>query len=159
MRRKRKAQLKVAYEEATSLWHDYAIALHDTDNISFTERCTNISHRIITMGKVFGPVHWKDVPLSVVVTHYEATYGRGNVDFPRVDWRRVNEVQRALLDLHASILTPTPTTITDYELITAAGDTRGDYTAVMEIIRLEGLDDDHHNVHDDMRNTGRHHIA
>ena len=158
MRRKRKQQLKVAYEEAASLWHDYTIALHDTHNVSFTERCTNLSHRIIAMGKIFGPVHWSDVPLSIVVTHYEATYGRGNIRFPRVNWRRVNEVQRALIDLQASIITPSPLTITDYELI-ANTDTRGDYTAVMDVIQLEGTYDANDNVHNDLGNSGRHHIA
>lgn len=159
MKWKKKAQLKAAYEEASALWHDYAIALHDTNSITFTERCVNISHRIIALGKVFGAVHWRDVPISVIVTHYESTYGRGNIKFPRVDWGRVNEVQRALQNLNASILTPSPTTITDFELISAADDSRGDYTAVMEIIRLEGFDDADANVHDDLGNTGRHHIA
>lgn len=153
--RKRKQQLKVAYEEATALWHDYAIALHDAHNISFTERCTNISHRIITMGKVFGSVHWHDVPLTIVVTHYESTYGRGNVGFPAVNWGRVNEVQRAISELSISVISPSPLTITDYEL-TVGIDSSHD-TASM--IVLEGVPDVDYDAYDDMGNTGRHHIA
>lgn len=154
----KKLQAQVAYEEATSLWHDYAIALCDVENIEFTERCTRLSHRIIVMAKAFGPVHWRDIPLNILVTHYEATYGRGNIGFPKVDWNQVNIVARAVQDLRTPVFVPKPTTVADYELITAARDSDQDYADMMNTISLE-----YHNDVDDatrhLGTTGRHHIA
>lgn len=155
----KKQQLKVVYEEATSLWHDYAIALHDMQHEFMTERCMNLSHRIIALGQAFGAVHWKDVPLSIVVTHYESTYVRGNINFPAINWRRVNEVRRAIMDLNVPVVTHSPLTVTDYELLTTAPNPRGDFTAVMDVIQLEGTYDDTLDVRNDHSNTGRHHIA
>lgn len=156
--KKRKLEKKAAYEEATSLWHDFTVALIDTHNPYFTERCTEISRRIIALGKVFGAVHWKDVPLTIVPSHYEITYARGGIKFPRVRWNRVNEVQCALNKMRASVFIDTPTTIRDFEMFTA--DMNEDTINAMNMIQLEGTGEhDFSNVHVNRTDTGRHHIA
>lgn len=123
---------KVIYQEAASLWHDYAIALKNYESDDYAERCREISHRIIVLGELIGPVHWRDVPISIITSHYEILYLRGNIPFKPIRWRQVNEVQRAMQRRGLSIVMPTPTTINDFVLIE---DPRSDFTAIMDVIQ------------------------
>lgn len=125
---------KVMYQEAASLWHDYAIALKNYESPDYAERCRELSHRIIILGELIGPVHWRDVPVSILTSHYEILYLRGNISFQSIRWGQVNEVQRAMQRRGLSIVLPTPVTINDFILME---DPRGDFTAIMDIIQGE----------------------
>lgn len=83
--------------ELVALWSDMYWAVREAHEGGWSMRCDNLTARIVNLSRLVGPTSWQVIDIETLKGGvYEKVYRDAGIEYPAVDWVRVDEVERRI---------------------------------------------------------------